>query len=282
MMTYRTITAAREATSYFQQLRERGVETIALDLEGEYNLHQYGEKLCLIQIYDGTDLVAVDPFGLNAEQIKLLMENDSILKVMYDSLSDQALLQKCYGSRIASIFDLRPASDLLQFERQDLGSVLEQTIGVRIEKKKKFQRYNWTRRPIEQEAVEYALSDVLHLPALKDKLISMLSERRLLDTFWLRNLKVQNRDFTTDRRPRLFKTGEFLRLSKEQKGLFERAYDVRDKHACALNLPPDMVVTKDQMFKFASGQVKAEGVATSPRVPATIRERLITELRALL
>ena len=34
---------------------------IAVDFEGEFNLHIYGEHLCLIQIFDGCDFYLIDP-----------------------------------------------------------------------------------------------------------------------------------------------------------------------------------------------------------------------------
>jgi ribonuclease D len=209
------------------------------------------------------------------------MEDGNILKVMYDSLSDQALLQKEYNSHINSILDLRPASDLLQYEKKDLGSVLEKTLGIGIEKKKRFQRYNWTRRPIEEEAIEYALSDVLHLLRLKDAMLHSLLERKLMDDFLLKNLNLQNRDFGGDRKPRIFKSGEFNRLPKNGKRLFEQVYEVRDRHARDLNVPPDTVLNKLQMFALASGRAQPEDLSVNRRIPPDVRSRLIEDLRAL-
>ena len=281
-MTYRHIVNEQQAQAYFRSLRERGVETIAMDFEGEYNLHQYGEKLCLIQIFDGQELAIIDPFPFETAQIKQIMENGAIMKVMYDSLSDQALLQKTYGSRINSILDLRPATDLLEFEKRDLGSVLEATLGIRIEKKKRFQRYNWTRRPIEDDAMEYALSDVLHLLELKDAILKRLLEQGAMDAFLLRNFLIQTKDFSGDRRPRIFKSGEFLRLPKDGKRLFEQVYDVRDRHARALDVPPDVVLNKQQMFGLAAGQIAPDDLEVNRRIPAATRIQFIDDLRNLL
>jgi ribonuclease D len=46
----------------------------------------------------------------------------------------------------------------------DLGEML----GVSVEKK--YQRYNWMRRPIDPNAMEYALTDVKYLFELRDRL----------------------------------------------------------------------------------------------------------------
>jgi ribonuclease D len=44
-----------------------GVASIAVDFEGEFNLHIYGEHLCLVQIYDGKDFYLIDPFSVSSE-----------------------------------------------------------------------------------------------------------------------------------------------------------------------------------------------------------------------
>ncbi|HUX12921.1 MAG TPA: ribonuclease D [Spirochaetia bacterium] len=281
-MTYRVLGTASEIEEYFRELETRKVECIAFDLEGEFNLHQYGEKLCLIQIFDGRNSLIIDPFAVEPEQIRRVMEDDSVQKVIYDSLGDQALVQKTLGFKISSIIDLRPAADLLEFERKDLGSVLDAVLGVRIEKKKKFQMYNWTVRPINPEAMEYALSDVRHLLELKERLLSLLDERGLMEEFRLRNLSVQNRDFSGDRIPRIFKSGEFLRLSRDRKTLFEKVHSLRDKHARELNFPPDLVLNKEQMFQLVSGRIAPEQVRSNRRVPYSARMRFVSELKRLL
>lgn len=281
-MNYRIITTGNALSDYIDELRRSGVGTVALDLEGEFNLHQYGEKLCLIQLYDGTDAVAVDPFGIDGAMLRRLFEEQSLLKVMYDSLSDQALVQKCYGFGIKSIFDLRPAAELLKLERKDLGSVLQYALGVTIEKKKKFQRYNWTRRPIDRDAIEYALSDVFHLLSLKDALLSRLSEAHLADEFMLANERLQDRDFLSDRTPRIFKSNQFQRLPRGAKRRFEQIYEARDGHARKLNVPPDIVLNKQQMFALATGQLTPGRLDLNRRIPNSTRSALAEQLAAIV
>jgi len=281
-MKHRIITRGAELRDYLLSLEAAGVETIALDLEGEFNLHQYGEMLCLIQLFDGSDLVAVDPIAIDPPDLAALFESESLLKVMYDSLSDQALVQKCYGFGIKTILDLRPATELLPFDKKDLGSVLETTLGIRIEKKKKFQRYNWTRRPIDLEAIEYALSDVAHLLRLRDALTGQLRMAGLVEQFISANERVQDRDFLSDRTPRIFKSGQYLHLPPRAKTLFEKIYKIRDLHARNLNVPPDTVMDKRTMFGLATESLSPSRVALNRRIPNSVRTQLQKELVVLL
>jgi ribonuclease D len=38
-------------------MEQQGINTIAMDFEGEINLHIYGEHLCLIQVFDSIPFI---------------------------------------------------------------------------------------------------------------------------------------------------------------------------------------------------------------------------------
>ena len=280
-MNYHMIISNKQLQAFHQQLAQRDTAVVALDIEAEFNLHVYGERLCLIQLYDGEQLAAVDPVRIDTACLKALFEDRGILKVMYDSLSDQSLLFKTIDARIHSIVDLKPAVDLLEYPKRDLGSALNLALGVAVEKKSRFQRYNWTTRPLAADAIEYALSDVAHLLALKDRLLGELTARGLIDGFLLKNLMLQNKAPDINRRPRLFRTGEFGALSPAAKTRFERIYEIRDGYARQVDLPPDMLLPKRQLFQIAAGRMEARQLEPNRRVPGHIREKLIVDIEAL-
>lgn len=280
-MDYRLITGNKEFQAYQRGLCEREVPTVAFDIEGEFNLHVYGERLCLIQLDDGEELAVVDPLQIDSSLLKAFFEHRGVLKIMYDSLSDQALLFKTMGARVHSIIDLKPAVDLLQYESRDLGSVLDRVLGVRIEKKAKFQRYNWTTRPLAADAVTYALSDVAHLLKLKDHLLREVTEKGFFDAYLLKNLMLQNKAPDGERKPRLFRSWEFRRLPAPAKKRFERIHEIRDGYAREMDLPPDMLLRKKQMFEIAAGRMDAQRLESHKRVPREIRDKLASAIDAL-
>lgn len=281
-MSNRLITGNKEFRSYLQSLTERKATMLGLDIEGEFNLHVYGERLCLIQVYDGSESSAIDPVGIDVQLLQEFFEDRSTLKIMYDSLSDQALLFKTMQIRIRSILDLKPAVDLLEYEKRDLGSVLGSSLGITIEKKAKFQQYNWTTRPLAADAVEYALGDVEYLFRLKDHLLAELAEKSRLDTYLHKNLMVQNKAPDTDRKPRLFRSGQFRGLSPKAKTLFEQLYEIRDTYAREVDLPPDMLIPKQQLFQLASGNLEPSALRPNRRVPSAVRSRVIVDIEACL
>ena len=58
-MKYVSLDSDEKILSFISSLNPSS--PIAVDLEGEFNLHIYGEHLCLIQIFDGKDFYIIDP-----------------------------------------------------------------------------------------------------------------------------------------------------------------------------------------------------------------------------
>ena len=54
------------------------------------------------------------------------------------------------------------------------------------------------RRPLSAALLDYAISDVLHLHALADKLLAELERRGLMEAFRLKNLETQNTERAWD------------------------------------------------------------------------------------
>ena len=182
-MHIRELKSEDEITGYLRELEQERRHVIALDIEAEFNLHCYGEHLCLIQIFDLQNEIIIDPFRFkDSAPLKALFEKRDLLKIMYDAASDSCLLANVCGIRINSVLDLRPAVSLLEYEGQSLAHVLQEELGIVSPSKKRFQRYNWMKRPVEPAAIEYAMNDVRFLFTLKEALFARLSSRGLFDT----------------------------------------------------------------------------------------------------
>ena len=279
MNEYTYIDTNAAFADYLKDLKERGVWEVALDIEGEFNLHVYGERFCLLQITDGEREVAVDPLAVSREPLKQLLEDRNLLKVTYDCASDRLLLAKSHGILMSSILDLRPAVELLDYPKQDLSSVLDSELGVREEgSKKRFQQYNWTRRPIDSAAIEYAMDDVRHLFALKEVLLRQLAERGQMERYILENLKRQDREPDTNRKPGVLRSGRFKRLSRSRQKEFERIHEIRDRYARQLDLPPDTVLSNKDIIALVSDEISLGSIRGNRRVPQGKVEALKNEI----
>ncbi len=278
-MNYINIKSRAELWTYLKKFEDKGPHIIALDIEAESNLHAYGEKLCLTQIFDGVNNVIIDPFKIDNDALNPFFENINILKVMYDAGSDLSLLKNTADIEIKSILDLRPAAELLNYEKKDLHSVIAFELGIFLEKKKKYQKHNWTTRPLSEQALEYALNDVVHLLALKDIILAKLYTKKLLEPFFLKNLQIQNKDYTRNPEDKYRKINGYSRLRDDKKTMFRRVFDIREKYAILCNMPPHYVIHKADLINIVQDPKFVDKLRFAKRVGADLIQDLLQELR---
>jgi ribonuclease D len=231
-----------------------------------------------VQIFDGQDKVLIDPFGIDSKYLRPLFENHRVLKVIYDAASDSSLLKNTYNIELKPIMDLRPAVDILGYEKRDLHSVIAAELGVTLTKKEKYQKQNWTRRPIDPGAIEYALNDVTYLLRLKDVMMRKLVERGQLELFFLKNLQVQTRDYTKDPRDRYRKVKGYHGLSGEERRVFRRVFDVREKYAKQCNMPSHNVVGRTDLLEIARNPGHIKELRFPRRFKVELVERIVEDL----
>ncbi len=282
LSNYTLIDTSGSLQKYLDYLLETKQKVIALDTEANNHLHAYGQKLCLIQIYDGTNSIIVDPYGIEDEILRNLFENRDILKIMYDAPNDISLLVNSKNMTIKSILDLRPGVELLNCEKKDLHSVIYSELGVELKHKTKYQRYNWLRRPLGEEALEYALNDVKYLPKLKDIILRKICERQLLDLFILRNIRIQNRDYFNDPKENYQRVKGYKSLNNECQPRFQHLHAVREKYAKLVNMPSANIIPNNLLLNIASGKQTLEDITFPRKLRENLRNGILRDLRQVI
>jgi ribonuclease D len=189
------------------------------------------------------------------------------------------LLKNACGIEMKSVLDLRPAVDLLKLNRQDLHSVIASELGVALNHKAKFQRCNWMKRPIDKEALEYALNDVAYLFRLKDALLKKLYASNLLDVFILKNLQVQNKDYFRDPADKHRRIKGYHALSAEEKLTFKKLFDIREKYAKKYNLPAFNIFSNDDLLDLAQDAGHLDKIRFNYRFKDVFVQTLVEELK---
>ncbi len=121
----------------------------------------------------------IDPLGMTADDVVplgRLLADPSIEKVMHAASNDIRVLDKEWSFPIANVFDTSMAAQFCGMDRVGLNTVLKEVLGVAIIKSKNLQRADWTVRPLSDEALQYAVDDVLHLQDLRRELGQRLVE----------------------------------------------------------------------------------------------------------
>lgn len=279
-MNYLKIENKSELLSYLKRFDDKELHIIALDIEVESNLHVYGEKLCLAQIFDGVNNVIIDPFDIDNDTLKLLFENPNTLKVMYDAGSDLSMLKNSANIEIKSILDLRPATELLNYDKRDLHSIIASELGIFLEKKRKYQQHNWTKRPIDEGALDYAINDVIHLLVLKDIILAKLYTKKLLEPFLLKNVQIQNKDYTRDPEDKYRKIRGYGRLSDNRKIVFRKVFDIREKYAKSYNMTPHTIIQKTDLINIVEEPAFVSKIRFTKRISVDSIKDILKELRA--
>ena len=148
---------------------------LAVDTEAA-SFHRYHDRVYLIQLSSRTDTAIVDPLAVrDLAPLGRVLADPSIEIVFHDADYDLRLLDQQYGFRAATLFDTRVAAQFLNEPGIGLAALLEKYLGIRLDKR--FQRADWSTRPLSAEMLQYAADDTRHLPALRDILRDRLAER---------------------------------------------------------------------------------------------------------
>ncbi|MEE1999915.1 ribonuclease D [Alkalimonas sp. MEB108] len=132
-------------------------------------------KLGLIQLYDGEELVLVDPLAISDWQpLQNLLANTKVTKVMHACMEDLDAFQTIGIERIAPLIDTQMAALLLgQGSSVGFAALVEQVTGTQLDKGES--RTNWLARPLRDAQLTYAANDVLYLLPVYQQLQQQLS-----------------------------------------------------------------------------------------------------------
>lgn len=278
MKKYKYIKTDRDMVKFRSYLRTESRKILAMDFEAEYFLHQYGEELCLIQIFDGSEYFLIDPGEISDAELKNLLEDRNIVKIFYDASSDKSLLFKKYSIEMNSILDLMDYVQILELTKKGLDSVLRDLLNVNVSQKSKFQRYNWTRRPIQNEALEYALGDVEHLFELKDALTKLIIERGLYEKLILK-ITCKDPVVKIQALPGVKRKKRYKNLNKLARKRFDHIYEVREDSARELNWPPNNVITNENLFLHVERSDKFDSGIIQSKVPGKMRSDILSKIQ---
>ncbi len=173
----RIIETAAEFGTLVQRLR--GEPTVAVDTEAA-SFHRYRDRVYLVQLSTRTETHLIDPLAVpGLPGFGELLGDPTIEKLFHDADYDLRLLAYEFGFNATNLFDTRVAAQFLNEPGIGLAALLEKYIGVRPDKR--FQRADWSARPLTQPMLEYAAMDTRHLPDLRDLLRDRLVARGRLE-----------------------------------------------------------------------------------------------------
>lgn len=146
----------------------RGEPLVAVDTEAA-SFHRHIDRIYLIQVSSRATTAVIDPLAVkDLAEFGALLADPGTEVVFHDGDYDLRLFDREYGFHATNLFDTRIAAQFLNEPGIGLAALLEKHLGVKVDKR--YQRADWSARPLSEEMLAYAATDTHHLPALRDLL----------------------------------------------------------------------------------------------------------------
>ena len=212
----------------------------------------YWPRLCLVQVAAGDTVAAIDPFEVGDLQPLWDLVNDPEIQVLvHAGAQDFQIAFDATGQSARNIFDTQVAAAFVGYgDSISYAGLLNKVLGHRLSKKETMT--DWSRRPLTDAQLEYALDDVRHLRALADHLLGLLSEVGREN--WISEELVP---FETDETFRRDPRKSWVRLSK-RKSLDRKALAVlrevaawREETASDRDVPRNRVLGDELLVEIA-------------------------------
>jgi ribonuclease D len=231
--------------------RLRGEPLVAIDTESN-SLYAYYERVCLVQLSTRERDYLIDPLALDdISPMAALLADPAIEIVFHAAEYDVITLKRDFGFAFASIFDTMLAARTCGWNKLGLGNMLEEQFGVHVDKK--YQRADWSRRPLPPEQLLYAQMDTHYLPALRDRLMGELARLGHLEEAResfkaLASLPPAQHTFDPEGYWRIHDARD---LSRNQMAVVRELYLLRDEIARQWDWPPFKVFGDGALVNLA-------------------------------
>ncbi|MET0279815.1 MAG: ribonuclease D [Steroidobacteraceae bacterium] len=154
---------------------------IALDTEF-LRERTYRPQLCLLQLATPDEALCIDPLAdVALEVLAPALAGGAAPKILHAARQDLEVLWPVFGA-ITPIFDTQVAAGLTGMPAQiGYSELVRRVLGVELDKGQT--RTDWSKRPLSEAQLRYAIDDVRHLAGLRDALLEELD--RLGRLAWL-------------------------------------------------------------------------------------------------
>ena len=156
---------------------------VAVDSE-TMGLRYRRDALCVVQLSAGdgdAHVVRLNRPAYDCANLRRVLTDPAVLKIFHYGRFDVAMFQLHLGVQTAPLFCTKIASKLARTytDRHGLKDVVRELAGVDLSKAQ--QSSDWGAAELSPEQLAYAASDVLHLHAVRERLIAMLEREDRMD-----------------------------------------------------------------------------------------------------
>lgn len=216
-----------------------------------YRRETYYAKLCLIQISTLKQQYVIDPLAnLKLTGFKDLMQNRKVIKVFHSADQDILIFYQMFGVVPKSIFDTQVAAAVCGLGK-GIGYQRLCRMLLDIDVDKSMQKSDWQQRPLSKELIEYAITDIIYLIPLYDKLKNILRQRNLWQIYKQQISKILSEDtisFSPERIASRLRTSDLTDL--QTYNLIE-LIAFREQCVKELNIPRNHFIEDKKLIEIA-------------------------------
>ncbi|MFQ5719142.1 MAG: ribonuclease D [Acidobacteriota bacterium] len=146
----------------------------AVDTESD-GFHHYFDKLCLLQISTRHRNYVVDPLNVSSlAPLRAVLEDPDLPTVLHAAEQDLMYLRRDHDIKVGGLFDTLVGAQFIGHTRLGLANILAEYFGLELSKSNQLD--DWSRRPLNEKQLRYAVGDTDHLLALRDRLATRLQD----------------------------------------------------------------------------------------------------------
>ena len=247
-------------------------QVIAVDLEAD-SMHSYQDKVCLLQVTIPSKTVLIDPLAdVDLTPLHAVLADPSVRKIFHAADYDIRCLNRDFNIQIRGLFDTMIASQFIGEEKVGLADVLGKYFNVTLDKK--FQRADWSQRPLSGEMIAYAAEDTRHLHRLAELLEKRLEEKGRLSWAAEEFALLEQVKFQGNNGPLFLRVKGAGTLDRRSLAVLEELLQWRDKEAQRRDRPPFKVLGNRELLEIArTTPASQQALSTLKDVPPRVAER---------
>lgn len=221
----------------------------------------YREQLCLLQFNVAgrlwlVDLVAL-PGGPRAlESIRAPLESPTVTTWVHGGEFDVGSMKRDFDLSLGGLWDTQQAATFLGWEKTGYGAVVERVCSVTLDKA--YAHYDWSRRPIDEKALRYALDDVRFLPRVAAGLEGLVGEADLAEEVLVANQAVMDATWTAPTVSNgLWRIKGVHKLDARQLPRLMALWEWREAEAKRRDLPPGRLLHPEALLAIVRRHVRS-------------------------
>ncbi|PSU51547.1 ribonuclease D [Photobacterium frigidiphilum] len=260
-MNFEIITTTQRLDTICDHARTHSV--VMLDTEFVRTRTLY-PKLGLIQMFDGDNLVLIDPIEIeDLTPFWDLLRDQSVIKVLHACGEDLEVFQHHAGCLPTPMIDTQlMAAFLGHGVSAGFGSLVSEYVGVDLEKGEA--RTNWLARPLTDKQLDYAAADVFYLLPLYETLLEKVKAKGWMDALELECaalMQKRTKGIDLDKAYRLVKNA--WQLNPKQLAVLQQAAKWRILEARKRDIALNFVVKELHIWKLAKYNIQSKSVMST-------------------